>query len=176
MWSTCPCVHAVEVTVRVVTTCGLCAHWRPRVPFTAFPSVPRSSYFCFLLCLLECALPPLPLRRRRRRRRGLRDHLGLGAHLLQGEVAPLQEKLELLAEEAEREGERRPRGCAESRDHRGCTLLMIAVEGDHVELVSMVMCSSRMFGKKRFSMHAWILVAFITKQQEVEEYNSEEFL
>jgi hypothetical protein len=85
-----------------------------------------------------------------------RPHLGLGAHLLQGEVAPLQEKLELLAEEAEREGERRPRGCAESRDHRGCTLLMIAVEGDHVELVSMAMCSSSIMFEKKNDFHCML--------------------
>jgi hypothetical protein len=54
-------------------------------------------------------------------------------------VAPLQEKLEQLAVEADREGARRPRGCAESRDHRGCTLLMLAVEGDHAELVHFVL-------------------------------------
>ena len=40
-----------------------------------------------------------------------------------------------MAEEAEFEGAKRPRGCAESRDHRGCTLLMLATEKDDAEMV-----------------------------------------
>lgn len=37
--------------------------------------------------------------------------------------------------EAEKEGERRARGTAETRDDRGCTLLAIAAQHDHKEMV-----------------------------------------
>ena len=41
-----------------------------------------------------------------------------------GDAEALKAKLEELASEAEREGEKRARGTAECRDSRGCTLLM----------------------------------------------------
>mmetsp|Transcript_25006 Transcript_25006/g.51371 ORF Transcript_25006/g.51371 Transcript_25006/m.51371 type:complete len:265 (-) Transcript_25006:279-1073(-) len=60
-----------------------------------------------------------------------------------GGVAALRSRLEALAEEAELEGGKRARGCAESRDCRGCTLLMLACEGNHAELAEFLLTHGR---------------------------------
>ena len=56
-----------------------------------------------------------------------------------GNTEGIQSKLEELSNEAEREGAKRARGTAECRDQRGCTLLMLACEGDHAALVELLL-------------------------------------
>ena len=50
-------------------------------------------------------------------------------------LSELKARLTELSMEAEKEGERRARGTAETRDDRGCTLLAIAAQHDHKEMV-----------------------------------------
>ncbi|KAK1932498.1 Protein HOS4 [Phytophthora citrophthora] len=59
-----------------------------------------------------------------------------------GKVDELEKRLEQLADEALETGDR-PRACADIRDEKGSTLLALAAQFDHVEMVRLLVSKSR---------------------------------
>ncbi|KAG3026218.1 hypothetical protein PC121_g8713 [Phytophthora cactorum] len=70
-----------------------------------------------------------------------------------GNVEELEKQLEHLADEALDTGER-PRACADIRDEKGSTLLALAAQFDHVEMVSLLVSKGKVFEMQAREMAA----------------------